>query len=592
MTSRPPRHETTLYILAFLIAIGLRFIRLGELPLTDSEARLALDALSIVEGEDPALGSHVAHTNLTAILFFVFGSFNFFARFIPALAGTALIFVPLLFRDWLKPRAAILLAFFFAIDPALVAFSRQAGSPILALTAFLLAAGFWFRRQPRGAGAVLALALLAGPSLWAGLLGLLLAWMLTQAMSPRMQGNTETGMQGNAKEGAHVGTYTHTQALSETEEPNSHPLSPNSKSLNPDYRSLITAFLFTLLVISTLLLLAPQGLGAWLGSLPEYMRGWGAPVVVPAGRLLLALGVYQLFGILFAAFAIVRGWLHAGRRIIRLSVWMTVALLLAVFYPAHQTADLVWAIIPLWTLAALELSRHLELVREDRLEMVGVAVFTILLLAFAWMDLNALSLTPIPSEQGSIRIFLFFGSLLLLVLSVILVGFGWSDRIARVGAAWGAAFMLGIYTLGAAWGATGLRNPMAVELWNSSPAIAQAGLLSQTVDDISEWATGQADDLPVIIFGVDSPALLWSLRDHSPRVVLALDPASSPELIVTPLQDNLGLASAYRGQDFNWRQTPFWDAFPTLRWFTHHEFPVSSETLVFWVRNDLFMDAK
>ena len=45
MASRPLRHETTLYLLALLLALGLRFVRLGVLPLTDSEARLALDSL-------------------------------------------------------------------------------------------------------------------------------------------------------------------------------------------------------------------------------------------------------------------------------------------------------------------------------------------------------------------------------------------------------------------------------------------------------------------------------------------------------------------------------------------------------------------
>jgi hypothetical protein len=609
MNPRSPRYEKILYLLAFLLALGLRFIRLGELPLTDSEARLALDALGIVKGGSPALSSHVAYTNLTAVLFFIFGPFNFMARFWPALAGTVLVFAPFLFRDWLKPRAAILLAFFFAIDPAFVSLSRQAGSPILAVTAFLFAAGFWIRRQPRGAGIFLALALLSGPSLWAGLLGLLLAWMLTQFISSRpapmedsTQVDTETSTlvdtytrtQVDTYTRTHVDTYTGTQAHPDGEKPNSYLLTPIPVPLKTDYWSLITAFLLTLLVTSTLLLLAPQGLGAWLASFPEYLKGWVTLGVIPSGRLLLALGVYQLFGIIFVLIAIVRGWMRAGRRVIRLSLWMLVALLLAVFYPARQTADLVWMLIPLWTLAALELSRHLELVREDRLETVGATIFTVLLLAFAWMDLNALSLTPVSSQQGAIRIILFFGALLLLILSVVLVGFGWSERVARVGAAWGVTLLLGIYTLGAAWGASGLRNPNAVELWDSSPRIAQADLLSQTADEISEWATGHADDLPVTVFGIDSPALLWSLRNHNPRVLLALDPASAPGLIVTPPKDNLGLASAYRGQDFNWRQTPVWDSFSSfsLRWIAYRELPSSSETLVLWVRSDLFMDAE
>ena len=594
MNPRSPRHETILYLLAFLLALGLRFARLGELPLTDSEARLALDALSISQGGSPALSSHVAYTNLTAVLFFIFGGFNFLARFWPALAGSALVFVPLVFREQVRPRPALILAFFFAIDPAFVALSRQAGGPILTVVTSLLAAGFWFRRQPRLAGIFLALALLSGPALWPGLLGLLLAWMLSRF--------TYTGKQVDTDTGTHVDTEHATSRSipvgrnTQLASPNPPPAAPitNYQLLITDHWSLITAFLLTLLAASTLLLLAPQGLGAWLASLPEYITGWVAPVAVPSSRLLLALGVYQLLGILFAAIAILRGWRNAGRRVIRLSLWMLVALLLASFYPARQTADLAWALIPLWTLAAFELARHLEFAREFVCETAGVAVFTILLLAFAWMDLNAMYFTPLPSSQGNVRLYLLVGSLFLLVLSVVLVGFGWSARVARVGAAWGAAILLGLYTLGAAWGATGLRIPSAVELWDSSPRIAQADLLSQTADQTSEWATGHADDLAVAVYGVDSPALLWSLRNHHPEVLLAFDPASAPALIVTPPLEDIGLAAAYRGQDFTWRQAPAWDLFPSyfLRWLTLRELPTQGETLVLWARSDLFIDSR
>lgn len=593
MNSRPPRYETTLYLLALLLALGLRLIRLGELALTDSEARLALDALSIVKGQHPALSSHVAYTNLTAILFFIFDSSNILARIIPALFGAAIVAVPFLFRDLLKPRVAVILAFLFAIDPAFVALSRQAGSPILAVACSLLAAGFWFRRQPRPAGIFLALALLSGPSLWAGILGLLLAWMLTQFMSSRP---------APKKDGTHapVDTYTGGQALAETEEPNSHPLTPNTpplvtdhQLLITDYRSLLTAFLLTLLTTSTIFLLSPQGLGAWLASLPEYLRGWVSPVAVPADRLFLALGVYQLFGILFALVAIVRGWWTMGRRLIRLSLWVLVALLLAAFYPARQTADLVWALIPIWTLAALELSRHLELVHdEDRLEIIGVFVFTIILLTLAWMSINTVANNPSLAPR---YILAFWGSLVLLLLSLILVAFGWSTRIARVGAVWGMSIMLGIYTLGAAWGGMGLRrDAKTVELWDSSPRPAQADLILQTLDETSKWATGQTDSLAVTVQGLDSPSLLWSLRTYNPQVVSALDPASAPEVVVTSLRDDLGIAAAYRGQDFAWRVVPFWEALPSnyLRWLTYRELPSTSETIILWVRNDLFADTE
>ena len=44
------------------------------------------------------------------------------------------------------PRPSLILAFFIALDPGLVAISRQAGSPILAITFLLFAFGF-FRKN-------------------------------------------------------------------------------------------------------------------------------------------------------------------------------------------------------------------------------------------------------------------------------------------------------------------------------------------------------------------------------------------------------------------------------------------------------------
>ncbi len=603
MTSRSPRTETITYLLALLLALGLRFILLGKLPLTDPEASLALQALKITQGAHPDLSPNIAYVNLTALLFFVFGSTNFFARFLPALAGSALALTPLLFRQWIRPRAAILLAFFLAIDPGLVALSRQAGSPIPAVTFSLLAVGFWLRRQPRLAGIFLALALLSGSALWAGLLSVFLAWMISHFTVARSQPeetgqvNTDTSPQVDTKTGKQVDRYTGIQSSAEHETRNTHHASPNP-ALSQRDASLraslhLSSFVITLLLTSTLFLLAPQGLGAWLAALPDYLTGWTSPSSIPSSQLFLALGVYQLFGFLLAIIAITRGWMNGNLNMIRLSIWMLVALLLASFYPARQTADLVWALIPLWTLAALELSHHLAVANKDRLETAGVAIFTALLLGFAWMDFNAMYFTPLPSPQGNLRLGLLLGALLLLAVSVILVGYGWSPRIARVGSAWGATIVLGLYTLGSAWGATGLRNPNAVELWDAGPTTSQADLLAQTVDQISDWSKGQADDLPVTVFGVDSPALLWSLRNHKVEVVLALDPSTAPALVITPPQENLQLAAAYRGQDFNWRRMPVWDALPTFRlqWLTFHELPTQSETLILWTRDDLFIDS-
>ncbi len=92
------RHESLLYAVAFLLALAVRLIKLGSLPLSDTEASLALQALGVAQGTHPILGSQPAYILLTSVLFYCLGAgTNFLARLIPALAGSTLALVPALF---------------------------------------------------------------------------------------------------------------------------------------------------------------------------------------------------------------------------------------------------------------------------------------------------------------------------------------------------------------------------------------------------------------------------------------------------------------------------------------------------------------
>src|SRR5512133_155871 len=185
MNSPRLKYESWLYGLAFLIALGLRMVQLGAAPLTDSEARLALQALHIANGAHPPLGPQPAYILLTSILFKVIDNTNFLARFFPAIMGSAMVFTPFLFRERLRPRPAMILALLFAIDPGLVALSRLSGGTILAVSFALFAWGMWIHRRLVLAGIFTGLALLSGPSIWMGLVGFGLAWLFIRGLETR-----------------------------------------------------------------------------------------------------------------------------------------------------------------------------------------------------------------------------------------------------------------------------------------------------------------------------------------------------------------------------------------------------------------------
>ncbi|HEY5901822.1 MAG TPA: hypothetical protein VIU39_04665 [Anaerolineales bacterium] len=565
MDSDRPRREGWLYALAFVLALALRLIRLGAFPLADAEALQGLQAMQVAAGARGAIGPNPAYALITGALFFLFDHSNFIARLVPALMGALLVLAPALFKSRLKPRVAVILAFFLALDPGLLAVSRQAGSGILAVAALVFAWGFWERGRPRAAGISAALALLGGPAFWAGLLGLALSWAILQSMDRPAPPN----------------------------EAEAAPRAARAPFVTEPLKPALTAFLITFVLLGTLFFTVPGGLTGALEALLAYLRGWVTPSKITGRVISFALLAYQPLTVLLALAALVRGWIGGSRRVIRLTVWALVTLLLAVFYPGHQIQDLAWALIPLSALAALELSRHFDMRREERLEVGGVLLLTSLILIFAWLDLASLPWTPGPSGEANLRIWLFAGALFLLAVSILLVAVGWSARSARLGAVWGVTLMLGLYSLSAGLAAGRLRANYTSELWAAGTYPVHAALLTSTVDDLSQWSRGNNDAQPVTIYNYDSAALRWLLRDHAPVVVDGLDPASAPPLLITPLMDNPGLAARYRGQDFTWDQEPAWDAARAndwVRWLVLRDMPQQYKTLILWARDDLFLN--
>lgn len=562
MNYRHFKYEGWLYGLAFLLAIALRLIGLGNMPLNDSEASLALQALHLSDGLKPVLSPHPAYILFTAPLFFLYGGgMNNLARLIPALVGSLLVFAPLLFQDRFKPRPSLILAFFIALDPGMVAISRQAGSPILAITFLIFAFGFFRRNNFRGAGVFAALALLSGPALWFGLVALAISLAIYQAARLRFTTDDE---------------------------------SFNFQVTTEERNELLISFGAALLLAGTLFFLVPNGLSAAIASIPAYLGGWRSVVTVSSIWMLISLLAYQPFSLLLAVIAIVRGWLNPSHRIIPLSIWFLVALLLALVYPARQMADLAWALIPLHAMAALQLARFIDVPLEERGEAAGAVLLTAFLFVFGWFNFTPLIWSAAGEVSFNQHLILLIGAIVLLILSIVLVAFGWSMRVAQTGLIWGLGLCLGVLTLSGSLGVTGLHGTFKPELWWPQGVPLQVDLLTSTIDDLSEWARGHDDALPIVIVGIDSPSLEWALREHSPTVANFFDSTQPPALIISAFELNPNTVAEYRGQDFIWRFTTSWEfAQPRdwFKWLAYREMIQTSENTILWASNDLFINA-
>jgi hypothetical protein len=592
--------EALLYSLALSLALLVRLLNLGAAPLSDYEATWALQALHIAQpgGIAVALGPQMAYVALTGPLFFLFGSSNFLARLWPAIAGTLLVCLPILMRQRLGRSAALILAFGLAIDPGLVAASRTAGGPMLALSFGLLALILWNNRStasyttPVLAGLAGGLALLAGTAIFSGLLILALLWVFFRLVRLPVWPDMPT---------SDLSTPT--------------PL-PSQSQRNALLAAVISAGAI-LLLGGTLFLRFPQGIAGWASALPAYLKGWSSSSGVSAGILVLALLVYQPAAVLAGITGII-AWLvrvslsqrqadeatpedDATEPLPKPAIekppllpvlWTLLGLLVVLLNPGRQVFDLVWVLPPLWMLAAWSLKTNLPGLRLNAVSLAHGSLILVLCTLF-WITLiTARLIDPLPDlpwpvvQSGVLLVLVVLGG-----LTTILIGMGWTWHTSRDGLAWGSGVVLCIYTIGALWGATQLRPNLPQELWGPQPGIVQADLFSKTLSDLSKWQTGIPDDIDIVSM-VDTPSLRWVLRGFSQASFMAAPPPGKETSIVITSQEQTApeLAASYRGQDFLWSSWASWvGSLPPdfVNWLAFRKAPTQSAYIILWARADL-----
>ncbi len=541
---------------AFVLALLVRLFKLGDIPLSDAEARWAMQAFDLSRGIPSVnLGSQAGYVMFTTLIFYVFQASNVAARLLPAVAGSLVALTPAFFRDRLGARLAIVLSFVLALDPGLLAISRQVGTPTLAMASVFLAWACWRNGRNAWTGFFVGLALLSGPALWPGLVGLALAYGLFRGIFSDEKGLSFDRPRLLSVAGYALGTY---------------------------------------LVAGSLFLRQPAGLGAGLASLPDYLRGWVATPDTPALRMMLTLALYQPLPIVLAVIQLVRGIRSRHSLTIFSGLWLVTSLVLALAYPARQVADLGWALLPLWILASLQLVEQLEPIQDGIWETVGMFTLTVAILTFSWFNFSAIALVPMDANMLQLRIYVLAGSIGLLILSIVLVALGWSVQTARQGAAWGAILFAIVYTLGASAAAAQIRAYRTTELWSVSPSTAQADIVTSQLHEFSLWKAGANQSLDIVIADLDSPALRWLLRDWEVSVTSSASLDASPAIVFTAGQQaSPVLQSAYRGQDVLWRTYPGWEqasGADWLRWIITHDMPSGRENLILWARTDIFPD--
>mgnify|MGYP006277708623 CR=1 FL=1 len=551
------------YIGLFLGGLFLRFLMLGNHPLREVEARWALQAWELRGGDQLGVGSRVGYLSFTSLAFQLLGGSEWIARIWPALIGGSLIWFPYLFREQLGERAALTAAVGLAVDPGLVTASRFAGSPLPALF-FLLSGLFALNAGKLGWGVfLLGMAAFSGRDFWLGLLILwgviaLVHWfspldvpawirLRWQKMSGRVEGD-------------------------------------------PGTASGLALPLVGLALFASFFLRHYHGLTAWFSGFLEFLAGFTAPEGQGIFRLMLALVVYQPLPVLLGMIESIRGWIEHDRRSQLLNLSFLGAVVVLLLYPGRQTADLVWALLPLYGLAGLHLDRVLKGGGKRIIPLV-LGGFLFVLSALSWMSFTGIIVQAGNTQSVLLQWVIILAAAALGAIAAVIVALEWSWETARRGLMLGGGTALLLYGLSALVGSAYLRPGDPRELWVPGPGSGEVSLLRETVAEISRKQTGRSDSLSGIVYGKD-PVLRWVFRDYpNLKMVTDIDNSQRPQVIITPERAAETLAlEAYLGQDFLHATAPGWIGpvpSPWQTWLAFREGILEERRVILWVRKDV-----
>jgi hypothetical protein len=569
----PETADVLIVAVVFLLALAVRLAALAAAPLSEREAAEAWGALNLLRGR-PDTSVSALYSTVTAGLLFLAGPSRWAPRVLPALAGSLVVFLPLLLRRSRGRLESLLACALLALSPTLWIAGTVAGGAALG---FLAAGVCILYLRNRGdptlpAGIALGVALAAGPLAWSGLLIAVLA--------------------------ALVEWFFRAGSLPETAIRPANPLRSlaGGFALEPMFAG---GALIGLAAGGTGLFFLPRGLSA----LGEGLSAWAGAFLSGGprlGELILMLAGYEPLALIFGLAGIVlllRGVLSEENRF-----WLAFAAVAAAWVllrPAAFPEEGLWLILPLVLLAAAALRSVVEaFARAERPELAAVQTAAVLgLLAFTALELGTYVATGswLPLLLAPVGV---FGGILLGPLLAENLERDWARSLVGLGAAW--ALALAAAQIGTAWNATQTRRNSPNELWRSGVVQTDLARLQAVMAQISEWQTGARDELEVVVEGPEQSALGWELLAYANvQYVDALDPLATPAMVITPYRetadgvDSPQLTAVYKGQGFAFVERRAWSGWPPdlIGWLLYRSGPTELGRIILWVRGDLLVPA-
>ncbi len=587
--------ELIAYAAIFALALALRGWQLDAYPLANAEATQSLVALHLYRG-DPLAGSHYSPLLLTlnGLTFLLFGPSETTARLASVLLGGLLVILPVTLRRQLGPVVCLLAAALLAISPTALFMSRTVNSEIgVTAGALLLVSGFfnWVQAGRQRwlllAAAGLALLLTTGPMAYSVLIifavivlvkfsAFKALWRRGLELSKAVPPVSPTGGDSN-----HIPETTLTTAV-EGDDIKPHPARPepvtlakvDSHSQNSVHNSQFTIhnsqftippflrtaalfFLASLFLLATAATFNLSGLGVTSSLFLEWLGRFGFYQPEAGFNAVFLLTIYDpllvVAGLAGLAFAIL------DRDLLKqvFGGWFVGLLILDIVMMGRPAGNAILPLAPLAFLAALALAELWQGLRQEGawgnegLLLVAGLVIGV----FAYIGLTDW-VGRVCTAEDRVCQFAWLPPIAALGLFAIMVIFFYFLTNASVAARGLALAGVGLgllITVSIAWRLNyGPLMDLAYQPLAGIPASTELVALTDTLaGESTRRMGGEKTALDTTMAGVDSPALLWRLRDYRTLTVAgSLTGAMTTSAIITPADTELGLGAPYLGQDF------------------------------------------
>jgi len=543
------------FLLAFLVGLGLRLWRLSDMRFTLAEAQIAQGAWQMARGDASGLPGNMSYAGLSAFLFFLFEPSYLFARLMPVLLGSSLILVPWFWRDVLGKQAALVLAFGFGNRSTLVKLFTPDCNADLRSGWSRLGDDGAKNKRPVLAGSMLSLAFLGGYTFWVVALVGGVVFLVR-----RKHGQFE--------------------------------FASNSYKAKTFLMPFLRSFFVSLVLVCSAFLLCSQGLGGIGAGLVEFVQLFGKKYEIALYQPIMVALAYSILPLFFAIWALIDDLRnHQPLKNLPFLIGWVVSVLLSVLLGRRDLGMLVFAAVFAWLAAAGRIAHILEQGSERQEIVLAVTLFQIVILGYIQMVSGRLVSSAVNSQEFQFALFAVLAGVLLLVISTILVGMGWSRQVGRQALQNSLLIMLIFLTVGLSLRSIRSQQESTTLSLLAGPIVLPNNDIEEAVAEIDR--EGRADRTEITYdLGSLEQELSWFFRQQvnwkSTKTDLQAD------LMLSENETDFSAADAYRGRNivlFRNIDTNVVKPVDFLKTLLGEPLPSVSQNGILWVRLNLFTGA-